>query len=95
MAWDGKELARKDREATGLDVLGQNEVEEEGTKRNSAGLDDMEQYGSGHDRLGRDDMGRKEIGQAGTEFQLRRKTGRQIKTRCRTGGHDQMEREGR
>ena len=55
----------------------------------------MIQDGSGRDRLGRDDMGRKEIGQAGTEFQLRRKTGRQIKTRCRTGGHDQMEREGR
>ena len=59
-------------------------MEQEGINRNSAGLDDMEQDGSGRDRLGRDDMGRKETGKDRTEFQSRRKTGRQLITRGRT-----------
>ena len=36
----------------GLDVVGRDEVEQEGTKRNMTGLDDMEQDGSESDRTG-------------------------------------------
>ena len=45
MALDREGSAGKDRQATGLDHVGKNEMEREGTNQNSTGVDDMNNTG--------------------------------------------------